>query len=267
MYKAQVGGSSPHTRGTRIPRASSFCTARFIPAHAGNATDRPSLAPPIPVHPRTRGERNYLIEHSHSSPGSSPHTRGTLVFLDEARNPVRFIPAHAGNATFGHALARANTVHPRTRGERLLLQQLERHCAGSSPHTRGTHIAPLARRVANRFIPAHAGNAPAHDAEAIFKPVHPRTRGERAQKPYTGITQGGSSPHTRGTHFIPRVHSIHVRFIPAHAGNASGPTPSFTTVPVHPRTRGERSSPWPASGPWPGSSPHTRGTRVRRRRR
>ena len=91
-------GSSPPTRGTRLPESVCISFRRFIPAHAGNTSS-----------PR----RSY-----HSCCGSSPPTRGTLPALLCVHPGLRFIPAHAGNTL------RPHFFHFRSRG--------------SSPPTRGT---------------------------------------------------------------------------------------------------------------------------------
>jgi hypothetical protein len=70
-----------------------------------------------------------------------------------------FMPACAGNA-YGPCSSRwAIAVHPRMRGERLILAKGKSPSAGSSPHARGTlHVRVLWFRI-YRFIPACAGNA------------------------------------------------------------------------------------------------------------
>ena len=131
-------GSSPHTRGTPDSPSRQEYPTRFIPAYAGNTAPVSPLGPRLPVHPRIRGEHRARTYPGCPSPGSSPHTRGTLLFCPEHGLCNRFIPAYAGNTRSG-STGRWNTpVHPRIRGE---------HCVcfisllindGSSPHTRGT---------------------------------------------------------------------------------------------------------------------------------
>jgi len=79
-----------------------------------------------------------LTENQFREYGSSPRTRGTPRPSWQIIQPVRFIPAHAGNTW-----------------------PIERdHCrkSGSSPRTRGTRLRSASRQPAFRFIPAHAGN-------------------------------------------------------------------------------------------------------------
>ena len=71
----------------------------------------------------------------------------------------RFIPAGAGNA---HPMRRAVSlmmVHPRGSGERSSHSSAVMPACGSSPRERGTHKRERIWIVAERFIPAGAGNA------------------------------------------------------------------------------------------------------------
>ena len=154
----------------------------------------------------------------------------------------RFIPACAGNTRQSDNRTGRHTVHPRMRGEHGSAASRQRvfsrfipACAGnttagselhtpisgSSPHARGTH---------SRTLSAVAGcNA-----------VHPRMRGEHTVRDCARGRRAGSSPHARGTRRQGVRLTLHVRFIPACAGNTS----AAGAEPVA----------------WTGSSPHARGT-------
>ena len=174
-------GSSPHTRGTPHPDAKCRPPLRFIPAYAGNATTRLPVSRPRSVHPRIRGERQFVMTPVSTSIGSSPHTRGTLSSSRQSSHHCRFIPAYAGNARRTPSLRRRATVHPRIRGERGNRARSLCSDCGSSPHTRGTRGQPLRGQEAGRFIPAYAGNAALWGAESPLQAVHPRIRGERSR--------------------------------------------------------------------------------------
>ena len=126
------------------------------------------------------------------------------------------------------------------RGERVWPDVHGNHLLGSSPHARGTHETALGVPLADRFIPACAGNAYLRQRFSAPRPVHPRMRGERSASGWLKSSANGSSPHARGT--LPSVSpsSSTGRFIPACAGNALRPASSVTVV--------------------CGSSPHARGT-------
>ncbi|CBA28710.1 hypothetical protein CTU_10520 [Cronobacter turicensis z3032] len=93
----RVFGLSPLARGTLFKRYRRGDDSRFIPARAGNTTNRRSLAPYAPVYPRSRGEHFSNLRPRKNIHGLSPLARGTLeTFIDALRN-LRFIPARAGN--------------------------------------------------------------------------------------------------------------------------------------------------------------------------
>ena len=89
-------GSSPLTRGKRrrCPRGAS--AARLIPAHAGKTIRPDPSTPPIPAHPRSRGENSVIVYSVPGSTGSSPLTRGKRPDSDRRLLVGRLIPAHAG---------------------------------------------------------------------------------------------------------------------------------------------------------------------------
>ena len=137
------------------------------------------------------------------------------------------------------------------------------HCPvdGSSPLARGTQDLDRLGYVADRFIPAYAGNSWRLRYSCGLVPVHPRLRGElsialarvvpicRFIPAYAGNSnrtakerelQVGSSPLTRGTHgVIPNSRAI---------------------AAVHPRLRGELNIRTADAMAPTGSSPLTRGT-------
>ena len=194
----------------------------------------------LSVHPRIRGERR-----------GGDRMRG---------HTLRFIPAYAGNAPVSGRTRWASVVHPRIRGERPLDRGESNHRHGSSPHTRGTHLARHPPGGHRRFIPAYAGNATTCLPERKAETVHPRIRGERHCRKRVRSMSIGSSPHTRGTRSIRAGASRSGRFIPAYAGNAERPLNGRCHFSVHPRIRGERPTSPPGRSPGIGSSPHTRGT-------
>ena len=132
--------------------------------------------------------------------------------------------------------------------------------SGSSPHARGTHGHAARGDGRDRFIPACAGNALDTGLWLTSWTVHPRMRGERIYTSTMIIPIDGSSPHARGTQARHLQALADDRFIPACAGNADRQDIASLVLPVHPRMRGERSSPNPCTTRSSGSSPHARGT-------
>ena len=91
---------------------------------------------------------------------------------------------------------------------------------GSSPLARGTQDLDRLGYVADRFIPAYAGNSWRLRYSCGLVPVHPRLRGELSYIYAWGAVQYGSSPLTRGTHLLDGQRERGRRFIPAYAGNS-----------------------------------------------
>ena len=258
---ALARGSSPRARGTRPTRGDRLVLARFIPACAGNAAGGGTRARRSSVHPRVRGERAGSVADEAVKLGSSPRARGTLRLERGEDRVPRFIPACAGNAPVSTRAARAGTVHPRVRGERTSTPPAALTSSGSSPRARGTPLDVLRRRVAERFIPACAGNARCQGATLETPPVHPRVRGERRGTRRQRCRMIGSSPRARGTRAREDRERLAGRFIPACAGNASRPARGAGSGSVHPRVRGERGGRSAGPNRSDGSSPRARGTR------
>ena len=196
------GGSSPHTRGTRIhtnrnciyrwdhPRIRREHRARgsprgvgrrIIPAYAGNTTAVSNCENAVTgSSPHTRGTRSPRLSAAERC-WDHPRIRGEHPSrASDAASMAGIIPAYAGNTPVRSINARINS--------------------GSSPHTRGTLSSRAGRNAGSRD--------------------HPRIRGEhldwlRHQVPVEGIIPAyagnthfistglsrlpGSSPHTRGT--------------------------------------------------------------------
>ncbi len=153
-------------------------------------------------------------------------------------------------------------VHPRVCGERHASALCESRRVGSSPRVRGTHLVAGELGVADRFIPACAGNAMRCCATAGTTPVHPRVCGERNSQAVSLYRFVGSSPRVRGTLDCLRLPEYRARFIPACAGNAPADLGRQIRCTVHPRVCGERALAARSAACAAGSSPRVRGTRL-----
>jgi len=154
------------------------------------------------------------------------------------------------------------TVHPRACGERGHGPHRTPANGGSSPRLRGTLQDALALGVADRFIPAPAGNATLLHIPGQQLAVHPRACGERGAVLIVEAEAVGSSPRLRGTRFRGVGSHAVSRFIPAPAGNARSIRPIVLPATVHPRACGERSWIRNMTSQRCGSSPRLRGTRA-----
>ena len=154
-----------------------------------------------------------------AAPGSSPRARGTRGGRCRRGQPVRFIPACAGNTRSERMTPAPSSVHPRVRGEHLDDICRAAIHGGSSPRARGTPPGRLVDRRHIRFIPACAGNTRCRDGPPGTDAVHPRVRGEHNHNGTAAPTPAGSSPRARGTHARNLLVVVRIRFIPACAGN------------------------------------------------
>ena len=178
-----------------------------------------------PVHPRVRGERKINERGIGGMDGSSPRARGTASDWLSPFNSRRFIPACAGNGIAAAPSECPMPVHPRVRGERISRYARAVAGVGSSPRARGTVRRQERGREQARFIPACAGNGPTYPYTRSLAAVHPRVRGERDQTKAPCSARAGSSPRARGTAIFFASVAAPRRFIPACAGNGSGPLP------------------------------------------
>ena len=215
-----------------------------------------------------RGEHRILeladIQHA----GSSPHARGTRHPYKMCVPGSRIIPACAGN-TRPHIMSQIIAVdHPRMRGEHQYDRIRCRECRGSSPHARGTHHRHRLARHSTGIIPACAGNTCSVAIGSVSRRDHPRMRGEHGVWVAQYASNGGSSPHARGTLCKASTWGGYRGIIPACAGNTIHRLGSFLASGDHPRMRGEHSTIEALLHDAGGSSPHARGTlTVRRWRR
>ena len=81
---------------------------------------------------------------------------------------------------------------------------------GSSPLTRGKPWESERDSYVARLIPAHAGKTAALAFDALADEAHPRSRGENAALLIMGGTSYGSSPLTRGKHFLTCVFTAQI---------------------------------------------------------
>ena len=232
---------------------------RFIPADAGNTRSGHGRSIPPAVHPRGCGEYSTCSAFAAASSGSSPRMRGILSPLVNKLFPRRFIPADAGNTSGRPSWAQSNTVHPRGCGEYVCRTISGRFAPGSSPRMRGIQPASTNRAIANRFIPADAGNTFSFSQQTLPKTVHPRGCGEYALLHGYRGQHRGSSPRMRGIPSTSVTRCRMSRFIPADAGNTYADQSPSGSAPVHPRGCGEYHCTAICAPLLPGSSPRMRG--------
>ena len=129
---------------------------------------------------------------------------------------------------------------------------------------RGTLTEQWEPRIAERIIPACAGNSRTSGRSGRARSDHPRVCGELSCR-LGGQRRGvGSSPRVRGTRHRGLVRSRFGRIIPACAGNSPSRSRPARPATDHPRVCGELTISTGMLGPHDGSSPRVRGTHCRR---
>ena len=201
-------GSSPLTRGKlRVARTGQVVDG-LIPAHAGKTRSSRCPARATSAHPRSRGRTNEAPSTTVYNMGSSPLTRGKLERHGAVAGGAGLIPAHAGKTARGRAPVVYGRAHPRSRGENKRMGIPMCSIRGSSPLTRGKLSGKAAEGPRERLIPAHAGKTPLAARSAACAAAHPRSRGENRGNYTSHNVVAGSSPLTRGKHYVDVVPSM-----------------------------------------------------------
>ncbi len=184
VVRGPVGGAHPRSRGeNRKKRSKTLSHARLIPAHAGKTLLYHTFPGLSKAHPRSRGENKEGTVIKNRELGSSPLTRGKQTSLRGDKTGLRLIPAHAGKTRRPRSSRAGGPAHPRSRGENSGMASRPRSTTGSSPLTRGKHVADLTRAAHGRLIPAHAGKTALTRRWASCGRAHPRSRGENRLPP------------------------------------------------------------------------------------
>ena len=143
-----------------------------------------------------------IVYSTLGSTGSSPLTRGKHLLSWQVGPSLRLIPAHAGKTRRRVAAHSGGAAHPRSRGENPLGLITTDGVTGSSPLTRGKHRGGRNPDYRKRLIPAHAGKTGLAGVSSTISAAHPRSRGENDLACPPVLAGAGSSPLTRGKHFL-----------------------------------------------------------------
>ena len=232
-------GSSPLTRGKHDVVQVDPPGLGLIPAHAGKTERRCLRQRGDRAHPRSRGENRRTCAVFTPCQGSSPLTRGKRRRPPAHPQRRGLIPAHAGKTRRRRDPVLPGEAHPRSRGENVNEGLEDAAEGGSSPLTRGKHLAPPSRPASARLIPAHAGKTCPGGASLYVRRAHPRSRGENSHHLGGAEYPEGSSPLTRGK-LVPVLPPCDdAGLIPAHAGKTPQGCSRDGCGGAHPRSRGE----------------------------
>ena len=257
--EAALQGSSPLSRGIPCSRSQRPRRTGIIPALAGNTCCSRAGRPERSDHPRSRGEYVAADWALVRRVGSSPLSRGIRLGFGAVGDPVRIIPALAGNTPPSTPVRPEERDHPRSRGEYARRQARRSSYSGSSPLSRGIPDRPPRRLPRPRIIPALAGNTSGSEVGHGRRPDHPRSRGEYPRISALITRAYGSSPLSRGILQERVADDSEHGIIPALAGNTSPVIAASRVCADHPRSRGEYKLVITPHGRREGSSPLSRG--------
>ena len=252
-------GSSPATRGGLLPQRLAARDPGLIPGYAGRTRSIREPGGRRWAHPRLRGEDAYQASLWTEAQGSSPATRGGHVTHGKPCVSRGLIPGYAGRTGGTSPPCPRTGAHPRLRGEDPCIRGNAVTSPGSSPATRGgrddaepvvvgggsspaTRGGPQAAAELHHgpgLIPGYAGRTRCSRWLSARCWAHPRLRGEDGNRMGKAITQGGSSPATRGGLVLDGPVGVSDGLIPGYAGRTNAPPSSQWPSWAHPRLRGE----------------------------
>ena len=182
-------GSPPHVRGKGFCAVEIHCCCGITPACAGKSGTVGAVGNAIGDHPRMCGEKAAFQRLHLAMLGSPPHVRGKALFIKNHFPFVGITPACAGKrCTCCYACPRP-TDHPRTCGEKAVIDMCSCHSLGSPPHMRGKVRFSLPIGPPSGITPAHAGKSPRFRSASQLQWDHPRTCGEKSHKKTSGATE------------------------------------------------------------------------------
>src|SRR5271157_5323460 len=212
------GGPPPYAGRKGGPHPAEFTTYRSTPVRRGKGERLSSGRPSTPVHPRTPGEKNYVVETWGTYCGPPPHAGGKRLQGRSLRCKSRSTLARRGKTMMNTPEGRKFAVHPRTPGKtsptlpnsrtsavhpRMPGENVDRDpghqlCLGPPPHAGGKLRCSCSQSLADRSTPARRGKTLFF---APFPPcltVHPRTPGENRRPPMAPDVLAGPPPHAGG---------------------------------------------------------------------
>ena len=242
-----------------------YCFLQYFgitPAHAGKSAVGGLVRGGLVDHPRTCGEKLYVLRDKFAQEGSPPHMRGKGGGGRTIGLVGGITPAHAGKRTIQRDGYDIDRDHPRTCGEKVGFIGSGGRTEGSPPHMRGKASASALIRSSAGITPAHAGKRAFHLICGIILWDHPRTCGEKLLSNPSTKKQSGSPPHMRGKANLKGASFLTLGITPAHAGKSVREPIQVFGAWDHPRTCGEKRL-WGKCNlkKW-GSPPHMRGKEI-----
>ena len=230
-------------RGNPYFAGGGIVVTRSIPACAGEPAVVARYNLRKAVYPRVCGGTLAAMYQRVASSGLSPRVRGNLRRPQRRHQPVRSIPACAGEPSASGVRCARHWVYPRVCGGTGNPNASSSARMGLSPRVRGNPPPPSVPPPHSRSIPACAGEPRPQSRRGESGKVYPRVCG--------GTPAGGAGAGRRP--------GCHRWSIPACAGEPSGHARRRRIPPVYPRVCGgtRRAACRPATAG--GLSPRVRG--------
>ena len=252
-------GLSPRVRGNRTTPDRFALQVRSIPACAGEPRSSSMAVRTHEVYPRVCGGTLPSGGHAHVRQGLSPRVRGNLL---GPRNQVAHhgsIPACAGEPLSGRDVRGNSTVYPRVCGGTLGTVPPPCKGTGLSPRVRGNPLRRDRPHVAERSIPACAGEPLSYLFVVVAGEVYPRVCGGTRVFASRTYESQGLSPRVRGNLALVLDVPRRSRSIPACAGEPNHTGGARCATPVYPRVCGGTSRSTVNHSICGGLSPRVRG--------
>ncbi len=164
--------------------------------------------------------------------------RGKQPMVHSGTRNERIIPAHAGQTRTAGAGRCGHADHPRACGANPSSLAICVVSNGSSPRMRGKPQRGRRRQRRDRIIPAHAGQTTPARPLGAPPSDHPRACGANVACSRSRMPMTGSSPRMRGKRALPEPIKLHLRIIPAHAGQTRQYCVAASINADHPRACG-----------------------------
>ncbi len=234
-----------------------------IPACAGEPLEDALRVDMSRVYPRVCGGTRALSAKPPTPGGLSPRVRGNPGDRSARAHRVWSIPACAGEPIIGLALVGRLKVYPRVCGGTTLSEAALRLLAGLSPRVRGNQIDAYLQAVGRGSIPACAGEPSRLFRRERARAVYPRVCGGTRGYGDRDASRDGLSPRVRGNHDRPPFALLHIRSIPACAGEPLPLGRYGSSQEVYPRVCGGTEQIHAAHDEEDGLSPRVRGNLAR----
>ena len=151
------GGSIPASAGEPSKSGLEVSPERSIPASAGEPWPSRCSASPRSVYPRECGGTHRQPRQRPRNAGLSPRVRGNRLAIRQSRDPLRSIPASAGEPSPLTRQRSYHTVYPRECGGTHHWYVGPLSSSGLSPRVRGNPGGQEQLVIVDGSIPASAG--------------------------------------------------------------------------------------------------------------